>query len=88
VRECRNARHRLKALLQRNGIGYAGKSAWTAAHLRWLATLKLPHEAQQDGFQAYLHAVTEATARRGLVPALDRKKPYQRSSYSNSSPAA
>lgn len=28
VRECRNARHRLKALLLRNGI-YAGKSAWT-----------------------------------------------------------
>ena len=37
VRECRNARHRLKALLLRNGIGYAGKTAWTAAHLRWLA---------------------------------------------------
>lgn len=28
-RECRNARHRLKALLLRNGIIYAGKSAWT-----------------------------------------------------------
>ena len=63
VRECRNARHRLKALLLRNGIGYAGKSAWTAAHLRWLATLKLAHAAQQIGFQEYLHAITEATAR-------------------------
>ena len=29
VRECRNARHRLKALLLRNGIAYAGKSGWT-----------------------------------------------------------
>ena len=63
VRECRNARHRLKALLLRNGIAYAGKSAWTAAHLRWLATLKLAHAAQQIGFQEYLHAITEATAR-------------------------
>jgi transposase len=63
VRECRNARHRLKALLLRNGIGYAGKSAWTAAHLRWLATLKMAHAAQQIGFQEYLHAITEATAR-------------------------
>jgi transposase len=63
VRECRNARHRLKALLLRNGITYAGKSAWTAAHLRWLATLKMVHAAQQIGFQEYLHAVTEATAR-------------------------
>ena len=26
VRECRSARHRLKALLLRNGIGYAGKT--------------------------------------------------------------
>ena len=63
VRECRNARHRLKALLLRNGISYAGRSAWTAAHLRWLATLKMEHAAQQIGFQEYLHAITEATAR-------------------------
>ena len=63
VRECRNARHRLKALLLRNGIAYAGKSSWTAAHLRWLATLKLEHAAQQIGFQEYLHAITDATAR-------------------------
>ncbi len=63
VRECRNARHRLKALLLRIGITYAGKSAWTAAHLRWLATLKLEHAAQGIAFQEYLHAVTEATTR-------------------------
>ena len=41
VRECRNARHRLKALLLRNGTPYAGKRCWTGAHLRWLATLKI-----------------------------------------------
>jgi transposase len=63
VRECRNGRHRLKALLLRNGITYAGKSAWTAAHLRWLATLKMQHAAQQIGFQEYLHSITEATTR-------------------------
>ena len=63
VRECRNARHRLKALLLRNGITYAGKSGWTAAHLRWLARLKMQHSAQQIGFQEYLHSITEATAR-------------------------
>jgi transposase len=63
VRECRNARHRLKALLLRNGIPYAGKTSWTGAHLRWLATLKLEHSAQQIGFQEYLHSITEATAR-------------------------
>ena len=63
VRECRSARHRLKALLLRNGIAYAGKTAWTAAHLRWLATLKMEHPARQVGFQEYLHSITEATAR-------------------------
>jgi len=63
VRECRNARHRLKALLLRNGIAYTGKSSWTAAHLRWLATLKMEHAAQQIGFQEYLHSITEATHR-------------------------
>jgi transposase len=67
VRECRNARHRLKALLLRSGIAYAGKSAWTAAHVRWLATLKMEHAAQQIALQEYLHAVTEATTRIGRL---------------------
>jgi transposase len=67
VREQRNARHRLKALLLRNGIAYAGKTAWTPAHLRWLASLKLPLPAQQIGFQEYLHAVTESGARIGRL---------------------
>ena len=56
VREQRNARHRLKALLLRNGIAYAGKAAWTPAHLRWLAALKMPEPAQQIGLQEYLHS--------------------------------
>jgi transposase len=63
VREQRNGRHRLKALLLRNGIPYAGKSSWTAAHLRWLATLKMEHSAQQIGLQEYLHSITESGAR-------------------------
>lgn len=63
VREQRNARHRLKAMLLRNGIAYAGKAAWTPAHLRWLASLKMPLPAQQIGFQEYLHSITESGAR-------------------------
>jgi hypothetical protein len=71
VRERRNARHRLKALLLRNGIAYAGKASWTAAHLRWLATLKMEHAAQQIGFQEYLHSITEPPPRiAGLEQAL------------------
>ncbi len=63
VREQRNARHRLKALLLRNGIPYAGKTAWTPAHLRWLASLKMNHPTQQIGFQEYLHSITESGLR-------------------------
>ena len=63
VREQRNARHRLKALLLRNGVLYAGKTAWTPAHQRWLADIRLPHPTQQIAFQEYLHAVAESTAR-------------------------
>jgi transposase len=63
VREQRNARHRLKALLLRNGVSYSGKSSWTAAHLRWLATLKMLHPVQQIGFQEYLNGITESTQR-------------------------
>src|SRR5688572_25086276 len=63
VREQRCARQRLKALLLRNGIVYEGRSSWTAAHLRWIARVKLPEPAQQLAFQEYLHAITEASAR-------------------------
>ena len=63
VREQRNARHRLKALLLRNGIPYGGRSSWTAAHLRWLAEVKMPEAPQQLAFQEYLHAISESTAR-------------------------
>ena len=67
VREQRCARQRLKALLLRNGIVYVGRSSWTAAHLRWIARVKLPEAAQQLAFQEYLHAITEASARIGRL---------------------
>lgn len=63
IREQRNARHRLKALLLRNGVVYRGKTSWTNAHLNWLADLKLPHAGQQIVMQEYMHAVTDATLR-------------------------
>lgn len=74
VREQRNARHRLKALLLRNGIAYEGRGNWSAAHLRWLAVSKLPLPAQQIVFQEYLHAVSESQARIGRLEQ-HRKRP-------------
>lgn len=57
------ARQQLLALLLRNGIAYAGKTAWTPAHERWIARLKLPLPAQQVAFQEYVQAISEAAER-------------------------
>lgn len=57
------ARQQLSALLLRNGIRYVGKTAWTPAHERWIAKLKLPLPAQQIAFQEYVSAINEATSR-------------------------
>jgi len=57
------ARHQLKAFLLRNGITYAGKTAWTPAHVRWLASVKLAEPVQQLVFQEYVDAVTAAGER-------------------------
>jgi transposase len=63
VRNQRDARHRLKALLLRHEIRYPGKASWTLAHERWLANVKLPHAAQQIVFQEYVDSVRESTLR-------------------------
>lgn len=63
VRVQRNARHRLKALLLRQDVRYTGKTAWTPAHERWLARVRLPTPAQQIVFQEYVDSVHQATRR-------------------------
>ncbi len=59
----RQARQCLQALLLRNEIRYVGKTAWSAAHRRWIAGLKLPDPAQQIAFEEYVGAIEEAGAR-------------------------
>jgi transposase len=59
----RQARQRLAALLLRNDVRYNGKTAWTPAHRRWIAELKLPHGAQHIAFEEYVQAVDEAGQR-------------------------
>ena len=59
----RQARQRLGALLLRNDVRYSGKTAWTPAHRRWIAELKLPHAAQHIAFEEYVQAVDEASRR-------------------------
>lgn len=59
----RRARQQLQALLLRNEIRYSGKCAWTQAHQRWIAQLKLPQPVQQIAFQEYVDAVEMASSR-------------------------
>src|SRR4029078_8020986 len=47
VDDPRRARHRLKAFLLRHGYRYHGKTAWSAAHQRYLRELVLPHPAMK-----------------------------------------
>jgi transposase len=57
------ARQQLKMFLLRHNFRYAGTKAWTAAHLRYLATVKLPFPEQQFLFQEMLNVITEASQR-------------------------
>lgn len=59
----RRARQQLQALLLRNEIRYVGKCAWTQAHRRWIAQLKLPQPVQQIAFEEYVDAVAVAGSR-------------------------
>ncbi len=57
------ARQQLKMFLLRHNIRYAGTKAWTAAHLRFLATVKLPFAQQQFVFQEQANTLTELSQR-------------------------
>jgi transposase len=59
----RQARQRLQALLLRNEIRYPKRTAWTEAHRRWIAHIRLAHAVQQIAFEEYVLAIQEASAR-------------------------
>ena len=63
LKDLKAAKVRLKAFLLRQDIRYAGRANWTAAHLRWLASVVCPTPAQQIVFQEYVRAVSEQTDR-------------------------
>jgi len=68
-RDVAKGKQRLKALLLRNDLRYAGKASWSEAHRRWLATLVLPSAAQQVVFQELVDTITEREARRSRFEA-------------------
>jgi transposase len=63
VDDRRRSRHRLKAFLLRHGYRYQGKSAWSAAHERYLRELVLPHPAMKVILEEYLQAIAAAGER-------------------------
>lgn len=63
VDDRRRSRHRLKGFLLRHGYRYQGKSAWGAAHQRYLRELVLPHPAMKVILEEYLISIEGAAER-------------------------
>ena len=63
LKQQHRARQQLKMFLLRHNFRYAGTKAWTAAHLRYLATVKLPFPEQQFLFQEMVNVISEAGER-------------------------
>jgi transposase len=57
------ARQQLKMFLLRHNFRYAGTTAWTPAHLRYLARIKMPYPAQQFALQELMNAISQAGER-------------------------
>jgi len=53
------ARQQLKMFLLRHNLRYAGTTAWTPQHLRFLATVKMPFAEQQFVFQEMVNGISE-----------------------------
>jgi transposase len=62
-RQQHRARQQLKMFLLRHNIRYLGKTAWSPAHLRYLAKVKLPFAQQQLVFQEMVDVISEAGQR-------------------------
>jgi len=63
MKDLKDAKYQLKALLLRNNINTAVKDNWSLQHLRWLAELVLPHPCQQIVLQEAVSTITERMKR-------------------------
>ncbi len=63
MKDLKDAKYQLKALLLRNNINYRGTVNWSQKHLRWLTELVLPHPAQHIVLQEFLHTINERISR-------------------------
>ncbi|QHJ10386.1 hypothetical protein FX988_00598 [Paraglaciecola mesophila] len=63
MKDLKEAKYQLKALLLRNNIRYEGTANWSKKHLRWLTELILPYPAQQIVLQEQLQTIEERIRR-------------------------
>jgi transposase len=63
VHDRRSGRNQLKAFLLRNGYRYGEKTSWSAAHMRYLRELILPHPAMKIVLEEYLQCIDAAAER-------------------------
>ncbi|PMG52204.1 IS110 family transposase [Shewanella sp. 10N.286.52.B9] len=63
MKDLKDAKYQLKALLLRNNINYKGTANWSLQHLRWLTEIILPHPSQQIVLQEYIQSITERISR-------------------------
>jgi transposase len=63
MKDLKDAKYQLKAMLLRNDINCKVKDNWSAPHLRWLTELVLPHPAQQIVLQECIQTITERIQR-------------------------
>lgn len=78
MKDLKDAKYQLKAMLLRNDINCKIKDNWSAAHLRWLTELVLPHPAQQIVLTEAIQTITERIRR---VEHLDNELAHQVTSW-------
>lgn len=63
MKDLKDAKYQLKAMLLRNNIRCEIQDNWSAKHLRWLTELVLPHPSQQIVLQEAIQTITERIRR-------------------------
>jgi transposase len=61
--DLRSKRQRVSALLLRQGRPYAGRTAWTKAHMSWLASQTFDYPEQRIAFEEMMLAIRQAQER-------------------------
>jgi len=78
MKDLKDGKYQLKALLLRNNVSYSGTANWTVQHLHWLAQLILPHTCQQIVLQEMINTINERINR---LQRLDNELLYQARSW-------